>query len=139
MRLVQLHRGAERRVAVVEEPHLRLLNCASTYALAQEALASGRSFVALADSASTNDTVDYDAVYEGRSDWRLLAPVDHPDEPARLLVSGTGLTHLGSAANRQVMHAVKESELTDSMKIFRWGVEGGRPAPGEVGVAPEWF
>jgi len=23
--------------------------------------------------------------------------------------------------------------------MFQWGVEGGRPAPGETGVAPEWF
>jgi hypothetical protein len=25
------------------------------------------------------------------------------------------------------------------MKIFRWGVERGKPAPGKIGVAPEWF
>ena len=52
---------------------------------------------------------------------------------SRLLVSGTGLTHLGSAKDRQAMHGVAESELTDSMKMFRWGVDGGRPAPGQVG------
>jgi hypothetical protein len=33
----------------------------------------------------------------------------------------------------------KEQELTDSMKMFRWGVEGGRPDPGKIGIAPEWF
>jgi len=49
------------------------------------------------------------------------------------------LTHLGSAANRQRMHEAKESELTDSMKMFRLGVEGGKPAQGKIGVAPEWF
>ncbi|HAO81081.1 MAG TPA: GguC protein, partial [Verrucomicrobia subdivision 3 bacterium] len=64
---------------------------------------------------------------------------DHPDEPARCLVSGTGLTHLGSAKNRQMMHEAKESELTDSMKMYRWGVEGGQPAPSKIGIAPEWF
>jgi len=69
----------------------------------------------------------------------LLAAIDHPVDAARLLVSGTGLTHLGSAANRQTMHEVKESEMTDSMKMFRWGVEGGRPAKGQVGISPEWF
>jgi hypothetical protein len=37
------------------------------------------------------------------------------------------------------MHEAKESELTDSMKMFRLGVEGGKPAPGKIGVAPEWF
>jgi hypothetical protein len=66
-----------------------------------------------------------------------LAPIDHP-EPARCLVSGTGLTHLGSAKNRNAMHAASNSE-TDSMKMFRWGVERGRPADGSAGVAPEWF
>jgi hypothetical protein len=29
--------------------------------------------------------------------------------------------------------------LTDSMKMFRMGLEGGRPAAGEVGAQPEWF
>jgi hypothetical protein len=32
-----------------------------------------------------------------------------------------------------------EAPLTDSMKMFRMGLEGGKPAPGEVGVQPEWF
>jgi hypothetical protein len=54
-------------------------------------------------------------------------------------VSGTGLTHLGSAANRQRMHEAKDSELTDSMKMFRLGVAGGKPVPGKIGAAPEWF
>ncbi len=25
------------------------------------------------------------------------------------------------------------------MRMFRMGVEGGKPAPGEAGVQPEWF
>ena len=50
-----------------------------------------------------------------------------------------GSTHLGSARNRQSMHASTEADLTDSMKMFRWGIEGGRPAPGSIGTAPEWF
>jgi hypothetical protein len=37
------------------------------------------------------------------------------------------------------MHGASDAELTDSMKMFRWGVEGGRPAAGKSGVAPEWF
>ena len=53
--------------------------------------------------------------------------IDHPDEPSRCLISGTGLTHLGSARGRQSMHATAAEDLTDSMKMFRWGVEGGRP------------
>jgi len=67
-----------------------------------------------------------------------MAPIDHPAESSRLLVSGTGLTHLGSAKNRNAMHGASEHE-TDSMKMFRWGVEKGRPATGEIGISPEWF
>ena len=32
-----------------------------------------------------------------------------------------------------------DENLTDSMKMFRMGLEGGKPARGEVGVQPEWF
>ncbi|MDB6023946.1 MAG: GguC protein, partial [Verrucomicrobiales bacterium] len=31
------------------------------------------------------------------------------------------------------------AELSDSMKMYFWGVEGGRPAKGKIGVQPEWF
>jgi len=97
-RLVQLQRGAERRVALVDEPTLRLLrDCDSVYSLAQSAIAASRSLVALIEEHTTRDAIEYDAVYRGESEWRLLSPIDHPSEPSRLLVSGTGLTHLGSA------------------------------------------
>ena len=140
MRLVQLKAGEVRRVAVVEEPKLRLLrNFDSMYALAQAAIANGGNLTSVANGHLTDESLDYDQVYEGRAQWKLLAPIDHPQEIARCLVSGTGLTHLGSARDRASMHMAKEQELTDSMKIFRWGVEGGRPGDGEIGIAPEWF
>ena len=73
-------------------------------------------------------------------DGRLLPPLTHPD-PGHCLVSGTGLTHLGSAAARDAMHAEADatSELTDSMKMFKWGVEGGKPDGNKPGMQPEWF
>jgi hypothetical protein len=50
---------------------------------------------------------------------------------------------LGSAATRDAMHKASgdkpTGELTDSMKMFRMGLEGGKPAAGERGVQPEWF
>lgn len=139
-RLVQLKKGAVRRVALVEEPHLRLLDgCGSVYELANSAIHAGLGLTAFAHKRHTADRIDYDPVYAGKSEWRLLPPIDHPDEPARCLISGTGLTHLGSARDRQSMHAVSAHEMTDSMKMFCWGKEGGRPAPGQIGVAPEWF
>jgi hypothetical protein len=70
---------------------------------------------------------------------RLLAPIDH-DDPAHLMMSGTGLTHLGSADARDRMHRMADSEKrTDSMRMFLEGVEGGKPPAGEVGCQPEWF
>jgi hypothetical protein len=83
------------------------------------------------------DTVDYVAALK---EGRVLPPIDHPD-PAHCLVAGTGLTHLGSAEGRDKMHAKYEGqkELTDSMKMFKMGLEAGKPAAGQVGVQPEWF
>jgi hypothetical protein len=140
MQLVQLKAGAVRRVAVVEEPKLRLLrDFDSIYALSQAAIANDGKLTDVASGHLTDESLDYDQVYEGRAQWKLLPPIDHPQEIARCLVSGTGLTHLGSARDRASMHMAKEQELTDSMKMFRWGVEGGRPGDGEIGIAPEWF
>ncbi len=139
-RLLQLKRGDVRRVALVEEPRLRLLDgCRSIYELVNSALTTGVKLSALARQRATSDQLDYDPVYRGESEWRILPAIDHPEEPARCTISGTGLTHLGSARNRQSMHASSEAELTDSMKMFRWGIEGGRPASGSIGTAPEWF
>ena len=145
MHLVQLknakgNNNASRRVAIVREPRLHLLaDCSSIYELAHAAITTGKKLSTLAEQRETKDALDYDAVYSGRSEWQLLPAIDHPDEPARCLISGTGLTHLGSARNRQTMHAVAEADLTDSMKMFQWGVEGGRPAAGSIGTSPEWF
>jgi hypothetical protein len=138
--LVQIRRGDARAVALCEEPHLRILDgVRSIFDLAQGAIAAGLPLIDAVRKRRLVDSLDYDTVYAGRSEWRLLPPVDHPDDPAHCLVSGTGLTHLGSAAQRQQMHEAAESDLTDSMKMFRLGVSGGKPATGCIGVAPEWF
>jgi len=118
----------------------------SVYELAQRCLAKGCRLSDEVRALTTDETLDYDAIYGGTSEWRLLAPIDVPLASSRLTVSGTGLTHLGSAKDRQAMHAsdAKKAEeaaetMTDSMRMFRWGVEGGRPRPGAIGIAPEWF
>jgi hypothetical protein len=139
-RLVQIGRGDARAVALCDEPRLHVLDrFASVVDLAQAAIGRREPLVDLVRKSAVVESLDYDAIYTGRSAWRLLTPIDHPHEPARCLVSGTGLTHLGSAAQRQQMHEAVESEPTDSMKMFRSGLSGGKPALGAVGVAPEWF
>jgi len=139
-RLVQLGRDHARAVALCEEPRLHVLGrFASVFDLAYAAIARGEPLVDVVRTSAVVESLAYEAVYAGRSEWRLLTPIDHPHEPTRCLVSGTGLTHLGSAAQRQQMHEAAESALTDSMKMFRLGLSGGKPAAGAVGVAPEWF
>jgi len=142
IRLVQLsHSKDGRRVGAVEQSQLRLLRATdSVYRLAQAALAEQRTLEQMTTSSAGSDVLDYEAVYRGDSDWRLLPPFDHPDESARCLVTGTGLTHKASAENRQAMHAAdKPAIVTDSMRMYQWGLQGGRPAPGKIGVPPEWF
>jgi hypothetical protein len=140
MRLVQLsHPVAGRRVATVEEPRLRLLrDCTSVVELARSAIKSGERLRVMVNNLISNDHIDYDEAYEAQSQWRLLPPIDHP-EPSRCFVMGTGLTHKGSAENRQSMHALAATEMTDSMRMFQIGLDGGHPEPGCVGAAPEWF
>jgi hypothetical protein len=142
--LVQISNGSERRVAVVEEPQLRCLTeVQSVYELALRALNRGGGLSEQALALANGAVLDYDAIYGGTSEWSLLAPIDVPGMPSRLTVAGTGLTHLGSAKERQAMHVAdkpKEAEtVTDSMRMFQWGIEGGRPREGEIGIAPEWF
>lgn len=108
------------------------------YEMAKHAISRGCKLQDLVGELRGASYLDYDQL---EKEGRLLAPIAHPD-PAHLLVSGTGLTHLGSAAARAAMHAklaAEEAHLTDSMRMFRLGLEGGKPAGGAVGVQPEWF
>ncbi|MSU66516.1 MAG: GguC protein [Opitutus sp.] len=141
LRLVQLqHAKHGRRVALVAGRKLRLLSQVdSIYRLAEGALARRRSLAVTITRALSKDTLNYDAIHAGKSAWRLLPSFDHPDEPARCLVTGTGLTHKKSAATRQAMHVNPNAPLSDSMKMYLSGVEGGRPARGKIGACPEWF
>ena len=144
MRLIQLLDDAgNTRVGVVDADGRRvtlLTGVESTYALAGAAIASGRRLDEQAAAALGQEMFDYPALLQA---GRVLSPLHHPD-PAHCLVTGTGLTHLGSAAARDAMHQNLQQQaqagtLTDSMRMFQWGVEGGIPAPGTAGAQPEWF
>ncbi len=110
----------------------------SVHALALEAANSGRSLKAVVEAHGLGDAVDLEKVY---AEGRFLPPITHAD-PAHLHLTGTGLTHLGSASTRDAMHAAVskvEEGATDTMKMFKMGLEGGKPKAGETGVQPEWF
>jgi hypothetical protein len=138
--LVQLTNGSSRRVAMVEEPRLRCIaGASSVYELLGMLSKTGGTFSEMVRHHATGELLEYDPIYRGESDWKLLPPIDVPGEPQRCMVSGTGLTHMGSARDRQAMHSVEAASVTDSMRMFSWGVEGGRPEDGKIGIAPEWF
>lgn len=132
--LIQFRKDGARGVAVVHNggsPTI-VAGATTTLDLAQRALAEGKTLVALVDALGNDGTLDLSSV-------ELLAPIDHADA-AHVLLTGTGLTHLGSAEGRDKMHraASEATTLTDSMKMFLMGVEGGKPESG-VGAQPEWF
>jgi hypothetical protein len=138
-RLAQLRNPkGERVVAATFDGSSRIVTgAASVRDLAIEAIAGGRSLRDEVERRGLEEEVDLGAALR---DGRVLPPIDHPD-PTHVVVAGTGLTHLGSAEGRDKMHKdlADPSKLTDSMKMFRMGLDGGRPAPGTEGVQPEWF
>ena len=140
MRLLQFTDGGDTRVARVEADGkvLPLARAESTYQLAHQAANERRTLEQVVSAETFDAPIAYEELLR---DGRLLPPLTHPD-PGHCLVSGTGLTHLGSAAARDSMHAKigkQDADLTDSMKMFKWGVEGGKPAGNKPGMQPEWF
>ena len=118
----------------------------SVYDLIQQAFAQKKKLAKLVDELATNHSgtrLSYkdllNAPPAGDRPY-LIVPIDHP-EPSRALVTGTGLTHLGSMQSRDQMHGGTQAEQpqTDSAKMFAMGLKGGRPADNERGVSPEWF
>lgn len=140
MRLIQFeNEQGHRQVGVVAGERIEVLaGVGSTRELALEAIRGQRSLGEQIQMAERQPGPRYRDLLEA---GHVLPPLDHSDA-AHCLVSGTGLTHLGSAATRDKMHQQGEQDdakLTDSMQMFRWGIQGGRPQSGNVGAQPEWF
>lgn len=140
MNLIQFEKAdGGRAVGVVDGGQiLEVKGHATTRDLALAAIAAGRGIEALVTEAGTSAAHDYAALL---ASGRVLPPLDHPD-PAHALIAGTGLTHVASAAARDQMHSnladQEDGALSDSMRMFKWGLAGGKPATG-AGVQAEWF
>ena len=138
MRLIQFvtEDGGRAVGAITDSGAPRLVrNATHVRDLALEAHRSGRSLADVVEAHGLGDAVDYDRLI---TEKRLLVPLDHP-EPSHVVLALTGLTHLGGAQTRDSMHVkLQGSDLTDSMKMFKMGLEGGKPAAGKIGVQPEW-
>ena len=139
MRLAQIIDEAGKRALVVTaRGESRLVKGArTTYELACQAIAAKAPLRKLIAERGIGKPVDLKAALKQK---RVLAPIDHKD-PAHVYVTGTGLTHLGSAEGRDKMHKnlADAASLTDSMRMFKMGLEGGKPKAGAPGVQPEWF
>lgn len=139
-RLLQ-HRAPDGTRSVIlaegDAAHYILGGVSSVLALALRAIAARTSLLDAALACPRGQAVDIAAEFAA---GRLLAPIDHSDA-AHVLLTGTGLTHLGSAEGRDKMHraAAETEKQTDSMRMFLEGLEGGKPAAGAIGQQPEWF
>ena len=139
LRLIQIRDTDGTRYVVASDASgmgQRVAGVTSTYELANIAISTGKTLAAVATERLTGESID---VLQAQAEGRLLAPIDHPDS-AHVYLTGTGLTHLGSAEGRDKMHkAAAGGTLTDSMRMFNMGLEGGKPGVNVVGVQPEWF
>lgn len=139
LRLLQ-HRaddGTRSVIAATGASDAFVLGVDSVRSLANKAITLGTGLAGAVAACGLGEPVDIAAELAA---GRLLAPIDHPDA-AHLFMTGTGLTHLGSAEGRDKMHreAAAAETQTDSMRIFLEGVAGGKPAAGQTGHQPEWF
>lgn len=109
----------------------------SVRALALRAIDAGHGIADAVAALGQGEAVDVAALLDAGA---IGSPIDHEDS-AHVIMTGTGLTHLGSAEGRDKMHraAAEAATQTDSMRMFLEGVEGGKPAEGQVGQQPEWF
>ena len=83
----------------------------------------------------SGELVDYPQVVDQK---RLLPSLDHRD-PARCVVTLTGLTHLESTKYRDDMYSATSPEsLTDSVRMFQIGLKVRKPKAGGIGAQPEW-
>lgn len=138
MRLVQyLDCNQNRQIGVVDGQSLqRLIRFSTIRDLALFAIENSVSIKNAVTAHLTDIRDDYEAA---ERENRILVPVDHAD-PCRMFITGTGLTHIGSAELRSAMHGEEPGEgLTDAARLFRAGIEGGKPVSNVVGVEPEWF
>jgi len=141
MRLIQfVGPDGSRAIGVVDDSTVRQVKGVNSIReLALTAIAEGRSIAGEVQQLELGVSHDYDQLI---SDGRVLPPIDHPDA-AHVMVAGTGLTHMGSASSRSKMHekasSGDEAQMTDTERMFKWGLDSGKPASGTAGVQPEWF
>ena len=139
MNIIQIRRNGARAVARMEGGvAVEIADHTTLLGLAADAIAKGSTLDAAAMAAGDGARHDYAALLAAGA---VMSPVDHPDA-AHCYITGTGLTHLGSASARDEMHAKAANATgneTDSIRMFNLGLKDGKPRGDGPGVQPEWF
>lgn len=142
IRIIQFSdKSGTQRVGLVDGDEIKIVaGFGTVYALALEAISKDQKLRDVIERHIGHQRESYDTIV---AEERLLTPVNHPDGDARFLITGTGLTHIGSAKTRNDMHdrpaGAVEPPKTDSMKLFEQGLRAGKTRQGEIGAMPEWF
>ena len=141
MRIIQfLNKEGQCNVGIVENEKINVLaQVNSSYQLFFDVIRDRTNIQDAVYHLASHSYEEYGRLVEEK---RLLLPLDHPD-PYHTWITGTGLTHLGSAESRNAMHEKisnsSQHELSDSMKMFRMGLENGKMKAGIPASQPEWF
>lgn len=145
MRLIQFVLEGARHFGLVTEDHVvditaiepDVTSLRTAFVAAQRTESPLETFLRRLAERSQAPRLDYPSLLRA---GMVIAPVVE-EPPGRVLVSGTGLTHLGSVQQRDAMHKTDRPDqpISDSRKMFEIGLQNGRPAPGQRGAAPEWF
>jgi hypothetical protein len=89
-----IHPEYGRRVALVHENELHLLSTyRSVYGFAMAAIETGWKLRDLLSTDLSGIVLDYGEVHALKSAWRFLPSFDHPEHPARCVVSGCANPH----------------------------------------------
>ncbi|MGD1892054.1 MAG: AraD1 family protein [Cyclobacteriaceae bacterium] len=141
MKLIQFFNEQNNcQVAIVNNDQLYPIQGVSTvYELVEKADLVQSDVTTLIGNLDKGEPQQYEQIALNK---RLLLPFSHPD-PYHTWITGTGLTHLGSASSRDAMHQSEGTDsdipVSDSMKMFNMGVKNGRMQNGLPAVQPEWF
>ncbi|HEY7748750.1 MAG TPA: AraD1 family protein [Aestuariivirgaceae bacterium] len=139
MNLIQFEKNGIGAVAKIQEDSaIAVRTVTRMNELAQYAIRNGMKLEEAVEELGAGETYSYSSLLAA---GEVRCPLNHPD-PAHCFITGTGLTHLGSAAARDEMHrkaAAATGDETDSIKMFNLGLKGGKPRGGGQGVQPEWF
>jgi hypothetical protein len=108
MRIIQfISLQGQKKTGIVEEAKIRLLHTIkTTYELVFYAEENNLEIQQAASRLASDTFEDYQKILDEK---RILLPLQHPD-PYHTWITGTGLTHLGSAASRDSMHKKLDRE-----------------------------